>query len=304
MASLTFTRLLHRFRPPRLSRLSLLMAAGFLVHALPPPAEACGAGNPPADASTFDQSPPRARKPRVLLDNFYNNEWRTDSMGNRVRFHYLWHDTTNSGFSILGRILHRAGVRTDTLCRRPDAGLLRKADIYIIVDPDTPKETDHPEIIDSSAADVIAAWVARGGTLVLLGNDRGNCDLAGFSVLGSRFGIRFNEDSRNRVVKDAFQAGTFDKLPAHPVFRGVRKVYVKEVSTLALTPPAKPLLTDSGHVIIATARFGKGFVFAVGDPWFYDEYMDARRLPADYDNMKAAANLFRWLLDQRKGRQR
>lgn len=301
MASFMSTRFLYRFRPPRLSCLSLLMAAGFLVHALPPLAEACGAGPFPTDASTYDRPKPSAKKPRVLLDTFYNNEWRTDSTGNRVRFHYLWHDTANSGFSILARILHKAGMKTDTLCRRPNAELLRRADIYIIVDPDTPKETDHPEFIDSAAADAIARWVKRGGTLVMLGNDRGNCDLAGLSVLGSRFGIRFNEDSRNRVVGNAFQVGTFDKLPAHPLFRGVRKVYVKEVSTLALTRPAQPLLTDSGHVIIATARIGKGFVFAVGDPWFYDEYMDARRLPADYDNMKAAENLFRWLMSRKKG---
>jgi unsaturated rhamnogalacturonyl hydrolase len=80
------------------------------------------------------------------------------------------------------------------------------------------------------------------------------------------------------------------------MFDGVRKVYLKEISTLALVPPARPLFSDSGHVVIATARYGKGLVFAVGDPWFYDEYMDARKLPAEYDNAKAAESLFRWLL--------
>ncbi len=242
----------------------------------------------------------RVAHPRVLLDNFFNNEWRTDSTGVRVRYHYLWHDTANSGFSILGSIIRGLGATTDKLCRRPDAASLRKADIYIIVDPDTPQETDHPERIDSAASDVIARWVARGGVLVLLGNDRGNCDLAGLSVLGARFGIRFNEDSRNRVIGKAYQTGTFERLPDHPLFHGVRKIYLKEISTLALTPPARALLTDSTHVVIATARYGRGFVFAVGDPWFYDEYMDARRLPADYDNQRAARNLFPWLLGQRK----
>jgi unsaturated rhamnogalacturonyl hydrolase len=47
---------------------------------------------------------------------------------------------------------------------------------------------------------------------------------------------------------------------------------------------------------MAFSKYGKGAVFAVGDPWFYNEYMDERRLPPGYDNPKAAGNLFRWLL--------
>jgi unsaturated rhamnogalacturonyl hydrolase len=37
-------------------------------------------------------------------------------------------------------------------------------------------------------------------------------------------------------------------------------------------------------------------VVAVGDPWFYNEYMDERRLPQGYDNRRTAENLFGWLL--------
>lgn len=267
-----------------------------LVPALPPPAEAQGTGREGRGEDPAWRQHRSARTPVVLLDNYYNNEWRTDSAGVRVRYHYVWHDTTNSGFSILRRILHGLGASTDTLCRRPDAQHLKNAAVYIIVDPDTPQETDHPAPMDSGAIDAVARWVRKGGVLVLLGNDRGNADLQTLSALGSRFGIRFNEDSRNRVIGKAYQTGTFDALPSHPMFNGVRKVYLKEISTLAIVPPARPLFTDSGHVVIATARYGKGLVFAVGDPWFYDEYMDARRLPAEYDNPKAAENLFRWLL--------
>lgn len=268
--------------------------------ALPLPGEAQGRVVTPGGVTPKGAGARQTSHPRVLLDNFFNSEWRTDSTGGRVRYHYVWHDTTNSGFSILGSIIRGLGATTDTLCRRPDAGSLRSAAIYIIVDPDTPQETDHPEAIDTAAADVIARWVAGGGTLVLLGNDRGNCDLAGLSLLGARFGIRFNEDSRNRVVGKAYQTGTFDRFPAHPLFKDVRKVYLKEISTLEVTPPSRPLLLDSTHVVIATARYGRGFVFAVGDPWFYDEYMDTRRLPEEYDNQRAARNLFQWLLHQRK----
>jgi unsaturated rhamnogalacturonyl hydrolase len=57
-----------------------------------------------------------------------------------------------------------------------------------------------------------------------------------------------------------------------------------------------PIFSDSGYVIIACGRIGRGTVFAVGDPWFYDEYMDHRKLPEGYDNTRVADNLFRWLL--------
>jgi unsaturated rhamnogalacturonyl hydrolase len=39
-------------------------------------------------------------------------------------------------------------------------------------------------------------------------------------------------------------------------------------------------------------------VFAVGDPWFYNEYTDGRKLPADYDNYKAADDLVKWVTKQ------
>jgi unsaturated rhamnogalacturonyl hydrolase len=39
-------------------------------------------------------------------------------------------------------------------------------------------------------------------------------------------------------------------------------------------------------------------VFAVGDPWLYNEYTDGRKLPADYVNFKAAQELSKWLIGQ------
>jgi unsaturated rhamnogalacturonyl hydrolase len=49
---------------------------------------------------------------------------------------------------------------------------------------------------------------------------------------------------------------------------------------------------------MAIARVGKGTVFAVGDPWFYNEYTDGRKLPADYENYNAARDWVQWLLLQ------
>ena len=51
---------------------------------------------------------------------------------------------------------------------------------------------------------------------------------------------------------------------------------------------------------MASSAFGAGFVFAVGDPWFYNEYIDNRKLPVGFENYKAAKNLFKWLLTKSK----
>ena len=84
----------------------------------------------------------------------------------------------------------------------------------------------------------------------------------------------------------------------HPIFKRARELYLKEISTLSLTPPAKPSIEDKGAVIIAVSKFGKGTVFAVGDPWLYNEYTDGRKLPREYDNYKAARDLALWVIEQ------
>jgi unsaturated rhamnogalacturonyl hydrolase len=49
---------------------------------------------------------------------------------------------------------------------------------------------------------------------------------------------------------------------------------------------------------MAVAKLGRGTVFAVGDPWFYNEYLDGRKLPPTFDNYKAARDLSSWLIQQ------
>lgn len=233
---------------------------------------------------------------RVLLDCHYNNEWRKGPDGGPVRYHYVWSDTSNSGYSQLGRIIEDAGGALDTLCKEPTRESLKQASIYMIVDPDTPQESPHPHSISQDAIDVITEWVNEGGVLLLMGNDKGNMEFEHFNQLAGPFGIQFNEDSRNRVVGREFQTGTFDRFPEHPLFAGVKRIFIKELSTLRVREPATVVFSDGGDDIIAFARVGRGGVFAVGDPWFYNEYMDQRRLPEGYDNSRAASNLFRWLL--------
>ncbi len=251
----------------------------------------------PAAALMQHEEPPR-HTPKVLLDCYYNNEWTTDASGRRVRFHYVWNDSANSGFSILGGIVRAAGGETDLLCDPPADRSLAGASIYVIVDPDTPKETDTLHLIDDRAIDAIARWVKDGGALLLLGNDSGNVELDHLNRLGARFGVHFNGDSRNRVTGKNYAVGTFDSLPSHPLFQAVGRIFIKELSTLRLSPAAQVLLADHGDVIIGAVRYGKGIVVAVGDPWFYNEYMDTRKLPEGYGNARAAENLFRWLLSR------
>ena len=77
-------------------------------------------------------------------------------------------------------------------------------------------------------------------------------------------------------------------------------MYLKEISALEIKSPATANAVKDGDVILATANYGKGKVFAVGDPWLYNEYTDGRKLPAEYENYKAANDLVKWLLSQTK----
>jgi unsaturated rhamnogalacturonyl hydrolase len=229
----------------------------------------------------------------VMLDYYYNNEYK-----NSKRFHYVWEDKDNSGFSELGNIIKNYGAGIDSIVIAPSLNILKKCDIYIIVDPDTPEETAKPNYINSESVKEITAWVKKGGVLVLLANDSANCEFTNLNKLAEEFGIHFNGDSENRVIGKNFDLGTFDNLPDHPIFKGVEKIYLKEISTIKLSKNAIPVLKQKGKVIMASSQYGKGFVFAVGDPWLYNEYIDNRKLPQGFDNFKAAENLIEWLLSK------
>ncbi len=107
-------------------------------------------------------------------------------------------------------------------------------------------------------------------------------------------------DSLNHVEGNKFEQGKVMVTGPNEVLWTAKTLYLKEISSLKLSPPAAPLLIHDGKVIMATARFGKGAVFVVGDPWVYNEYTDGRKLPADYDNFKAAQDLARWLIENSK----
>ena len=99
------------------------------------------------------------------------------------------------------------------------------------------------------------------------------------------------------VQNSEFETGAVYNKTSNPVFRVTKKMYLKEISILEVKSPGQALITQDGDVIFATVKYGKGAVFAVGDPWLYNEYIDARRLPAEYENTQAGKNLFNWLLE-------
>lgn len=234
----------------------------------------------------------------VLLDNFFNNEWKKDATGKMVRYHYTWDDKSNSGFSMLGDIFRIHGAATQSLQKNPTVPDLKQINIYIIVDPDTKKENDHPNAIQTQDADVISNWVKEGGTLVLMGNDVNNAELENFNKLANRFGIHFNPDNQNQVVNDQYPQGEVVIPSGHPIFTAANKIFVKEFSSVSVQKTGKIILKKGDIGVMATAKFGKGTVFAIGDPWIYNEYVDGRKLPSDFHNYAAAAKLVEWLLKQ------
>jgi unsaturated rhamnogalacturonyl hydrolase len=236
----------------------------------------------------------------VVLDYYFNNEWKKDANGRNIRYHYTWDDRMNSGFALWGDVFHSYGVHTKSLESAPTKNNLKGADVYIIVDPDTEKETSRPNYIDETSAKNIADWVKEGGVLILMTNDKGNADLEHTNILASKFGVKFNEDNYNLVLNDQFEQGSVMIPAGNTVFKTAKRVYIKELSTLQVTPPAKTILTKEGKNIIAVAKYGKGSVFIIGDPWLYNEYTDGRKLTPDFDNYKAMRDLAKWAVDQSK----
>jgi unsaturated rhamnogalacturonyl hydrolase len=241
-----------------------------------------------------------AKGKTVMLDYFFNNERKKDAAGNEVRWHYTWEDRSNGGFSVMGHLFASHGFATKALTSAPTAQNLKDADVYLIIDPDTEKETAQPNLMNGAHAKVIANWVRAGGTLVLMANDAGNAELKNFNMLVKPFGIQFNEDNYNLVKNDQFEQGAVTTPAAQPVFKPGRKLYIKELATLQVTKPATAIVTKEGRNIIAISRLGKGSVFVIGDPWLYNEYVDGRKLPADFHNYEAAQDLVKWITAETK----
>jgi len=259
----------------------------------------------PGPSAQPDIDPALGKGKVIGLDAFYNQE------KNGAGFHYHWDDTANPGYSKFGEVWKQFGATTAKLATAPKRADLDKFSIYMIANPSIPANAvgGTPNYIQPADGDVIEAWVKDGGVLLMFGNDKTNCEFEHYNTLATRFGIKFNGDRRNEVPNARDRTpGMFDVqtlAPNEPLFKGVKQIYMKEIMTFTVKDPAKPLLIADNEqktgkdVIMATAKVGKGFVFAVGDAWVYNEYIDVASTPGlTLENRKAAVNFVRWILPQ------
>jgi unsaturated rhamnogalacturonyl hydrolase len=228
----------------------------------------------------------------VGLDNWFNRE---TNIKTGAPFHYLWTDKEWSGYSQWGEIFLSKGAMLSTI-EKPLKSVLSNLDVYIIVDPDTTTESKSPNFIQGEDVETIKNWVKKGGVLAVLANDAPNCEFTHLNQLMRVFGMSFNHVTLNRVQGDVFEMGAETEFPDHFLFRDVKKIYIKEVSDINLSGKAKSILTVEGKVLIAESKFGKGYVFAIVDPWIYNEYIGHERLPESFENYKAAENITELLL--------
>lgn len=231
----------------------------------------------------------------VLLDSYFNNEFKKNAAGESVSFHYKWEETVNSGFSIFGEMFKNAGANLATLRQAPTADNLATASIYIIVDPDNKKETENPVFMNDAYADIIANWVKTGGVLLLMANDKANTELENFNKLANKFKFNFNDDLISHVINDQhFEDGAI-LISKNKVFKTATKVFLKDACSITVEKKTQTILRQDGKAIVAGKKFGNGYVLVVGDPWLYNEYVNGR-LPKDFENDKAAQDLAIWLL--------
>ncbi|RWY54354.1 hypothetical protein EPL05_06265 [Mucilaginibacter gilvus] len=236
----------------------------------------------------------------VTLDHYFNHETHKNASGQPERFHYFWEEKAQTGFSIFGDAFTIQGAVLNSLEDAPTFANLANTKIYIIVDPDSRKENPQPNYIGAAHIDEIAKWVKAGGVLLLMANDSANVELPHFNELAARFGMHFNNDIASHVMDDKhFEDGAINT-EGNAIFATAKKIFMKDACSIGLSGKAKAALKNSaGAVIIAKAKYGKGFVLAVGDPWLYNEYVNGR-LPAGFENDKAASDVARYLLKKAK----
>jgi unsaturated rhamnogalacturonyl hydrolase len=233
----------------------------------------------------------------VLLDAWFNSQTRKNAFGQTESFHYKWTDDSNNGYSFFGRAFRRYGATLATLPAAPTAAALAKAQVYIIASPDIPAKNPDLHTMDKASGDAIEAWVKSGGVLLLFSNDRDNTEFTHFDTLADRFGIHFNPVLSHHVVDPDHSTGEVVIPPGTGIFGSGFTAYMKDTSTITVSGPAKALVTDHGDVMIALAHFGKGTVFAVVDPWFYNEYADGRKM-GQYHGFEAAQDVAAWAVKQ------
>ena len=234
----------------------------------------------------------------ILLDGWFSSQKRPDAFGQPVYFHYKWDDWSNSGYSLFGHIFRNFGAETKTLYAAPTVSALSQAQVYIVASPDIPIKNPNPNYIQPEDAAQIAEWVKSGGVLTILANDPANTDLEHLNLIADPFGIHFNSVLRKHVLGDSYEMGKLTVPGGGPIFRSPHTLFMKDVCNISIKSPAVIAFQDDEGILMATAKYGKGTVFATVDPWLYNEYTDGRKLPAGFDNYAGGKELVRWILAQ------
>jgi unsaturated rhamnogalacturonyl hydrolase len=234
----------------------------------------------------------------VAIDGWFNSQKRTDAFGKEVYFHYKWDTEDMPGYSLFGQIFRNFGANTTELDAEPTTANLRSAKVYVIASPDNQDKNPHPNFATAEDATQIAQWVKTGGVLAILENDTSFADLDHFNVIAEKFGMHFNSVLRKHVIGTNWEQGKIQLDGTGPIFHHPRSIYVKDVCTISVKAPAISVLKEGDDIFMATAKYGKGTVYAFVDPWLYNEYTDGRRLPAEYQNYAGGEELVRWLLQQ------
>jgi unsaturated rhamnogalacturonyl hydrolase len=151
-------------------------------------------------------------------------------------------------------------------------------------------------------AQVIADWVGEGGVLMVFENDPEHADISKMNTLMDRFGIHFNNTLRNTVISRQYEQGAVDIAGGGLVFKQPHHAFMKEICTISTVDQARAEAQKNGETLIATSRYGKGWVFATVDPWLYNEYLDGRRLPSHFDNLETGRELVGWALRSARSR--
>ncbi|MGA3032630.1 MAG: glycoside hydrolase family 88 protein [Terracidiphilus sp.] len=234
----------------------------------------------------------------VVIDGWFNSQERTDAFGRSDLYHYKWDTWDEPGYSLFGHLFREFGARTKVLAPRPSLAGLKGAKVYVIASPDNPDKNPHPNFATREDAEQIAEYVESGGVLVIMENDTSYADLDHFNVVSERFGIHFNSVLRKHVIDDDFEQGRIVIDGSGPIFHHPHNIYIKDASTITVSGNARPLIREGDDVFMATAKYGKGTVIAMTDPWLYNEYTNGRNLPATYDNYAAGKEFARWILQQ------
>ena len=233
---------------------------------------------------------------QVVMDNYFNRETKKDAFGKTIVFHYKWWERDNGGFSFVNHIMEKYGANTSTLDAPPTKENVKNTAVYFLIDPDWPKENPSPNYILQEHIDALFDFVNKGGVLVMMANDSNNVEFENYNKLADRFGIKWNINVRHDVKNDQFEQGKVDLTQAVSIFKNAKNGYIKQLCTQEIKKPAKWVYAEDNEILMSSSKIGKGTVFAVGDPWFYNEYIDGRKLPKEFDNYRAAEDLIKWLL--------